>query len=160
LQRVGVGGYYRIIEIQSFIEDGKFETVLKTKWQASGLGIEQETDSLNVSADEPEHHEYKDNSDSGFDELRKNRQQVLGGPPQDIPPQHGLQPEQPAGYETFGNVEHLQFQQDNWVMDPNKPASTFSPLLPPGSVTQVVPPGPDGSQDQTKKSVHLINRNK
>lgn len=52
LQQVGIGGYYRIIEIQSFIEDGKFETVLKTKWQASGLGTEQETNSLEVSQDQ------------------------------------------------------------------------------------------------------------
>lgn len=39
LQRIGLGGYFRIIEVENFIEDGRFETKLKLKWQASGDGI-------------------------------------------------------------------------------------------------------------------------
>ena len=48
LQRVGLGGYYRIIEVENYIEDNKFETKLKTKWQASGFGIETESTSIEV----------------------------------------------------------------------------------------------------------------
>lgn len=48
LQRVGLGGYYRIIEIESYIEDGKFETKLKTKWQAHGDGTEKENQTIEV----------------------------------------------------------------------------------------------------------------
>lgn len=48
LQRVGLGGYYRIIEIESFIQDGKYETKLKTKWQASGNPADAKNDVLEV----------------------------------------------------------------------------------------------------------------
>lgn len=75
LQQVGIGGYYRIIEIQSFIEDGKFETVLKTKWQASGLGVEQETDSLTVQADEQEE-EYGQSMEEEYEQSMMTEEQL------------------------------------------------------------------------------------
>lgn len=35
---IGLGGYYRVIKVESSIERGKFETVLQTKWEAMGDG--------------------------------------------------------------------------------------------------------------------------
>ena len=35
-QRLGMGGYYTILETTSVIESGKFETFLKTKFHSSG----------------------------------------------------------------------------------------------------------------------------
>lgn len=42
LYKIGLGGYYRIIEIQNFIQDGKFQTKLKTKWEMHGEDIKED----------------------------------------------------------------------------------------------------------------------
>lgn len=39
LYQIGLGGYYRIISIENFIQNGKFETRLKTKWEMHGENI-------------------------------------------------------------------------------------------------------------------------
>lgn len=41
LYNIGLGGYYRIIQIESFIEDGMYKTKLAAKWQFYGEGISQ-----------------------------------------------------------------------------------------------------------------------
>lgn len=56
LYKIGLGGYYIITKTDSFIEDGKFETKIHAKWQASGLGIEKEQnyDIIKVILDAPD----------------------------------------------------------------------------------------------------------
>lgn len=43
LYQIGLGGYYIITEIKSFIESGMYKTSITGKWQMSGLGIEEDT---------------------------------------------------------------------------------------------------------------------
>ena len=40
LYKVGLGGYFQIIKIKNYVNDGKFETVLDTKWLTDGMGLE------------------------------------------------------------------------------------------------------------------------
>lgn len=45
---IGLGGYYQITKMSSYIDDNDFKTSIKAHWQASGFGNERDRDQANI----------------------------------------------------------------------------------------------------------------